>query len=190
MKKLVYIVFLVLLLASCANRGIGPQGGPKDSIPPVPVKFEPELGVLEFKGKKIEVTFDEYLQLDNVAQNLLMSPPQQTPPDVKVRGKRLIVQFQDTLRDSTTYTIDFGSAVCDFREKVPLHGYTFYFATGDEIDTLEYRGQVYDAYTMNPAEGVINRFDRKHNKNHPIYPCKSHTYICGDKNHKLLLSFY
>ena len=149
------LILLVVVLASCANRGIGPQGGPKDSIPPVPLKFEPELGALEFKGKKIEVTFDEYLQLDNVAQNLLMSPPQQTPPDVKVRGKRLIVQFQDTLRDSTTYTIDFGSAVCDFREKVPLRGFNYYFSTGSTIDTLEYTGFVYEAENMTPRSGVF-----------------------------------
>ena len=51
------IFLLVLLLASCANRGIGPQGGPKDSIPPVPLHSDPEQGALEFKGKRIEVTF-------------------------------------------------------------------------------------------------------------------------------------
>ena len=165
MKKQVYIFFVVLcacawlcgsvVFTGCANRGVGPQGGPKDSIPPVPKVSVPEQGTLNFKGNHIEVTFDEYIQLDNIASNLLMSPPQQTPPEVKARGKKLMVQFQDTLRDSTTYTIDFGSAVCDFREKVPLHGYSFYFSTGPEIDTLELRGRVYDAETLNPVQGVM-----------------------------------
>ena len=113
------------------------------------------MGALNFKGKRIEVTFDEYLQLDNVSQHLLMSPPQQTPPDVKVRGKKLVIQLQDTLRDSTTYTINFGNAVCDYREKVPLHNYTFYFSTGPTIDTLEYTGRVYEAATLNPLEGIF-----------------------------------
>lgn len=157
MKLKKYIVFFLslLLFASCANRGIGPQGGPKDSIPPVPLHSEPEIGALQFHGKRIEVTFNEYIQLDNVASNLIMSPPQQTPPDVKARGKRLIVQFQDSLRDSTTYTLDFGDAVCDYHEKVPLHGFSFYFSTGDEIDTLETTGQVYDAETLNPVKGIV-----------------------------------
>ena len=154
MRKLWFIWIAVVALAGCANRGIGPQGGPKDSIPPVPLRCEPEMGALNFKGKRIEVTFNEYIQLNNVAQNLMMSPPQQNPPDVKARGKKLIVQFQDTLRDSTTYTIDFGSAICDYREKVPLHGYSFYFSTGNEIDTLESRGYVYDAETLNPLPGI------------------------------------
>ena len=145
---------MLLVCAGCANRGVGPQGGPKDSIPPVAIKAEPELGILEFKGKRIEITFNEYIQLSDVSSNLLMSPPQQTPPDIKARGKKLLVLFQDTLRDSTTYTIDFGSAVCDYTEKNPLHGFYFYFSTGSEIDTLEYMGRVFDAENLNPLKGI------------------------------------
>ena len=148
------LLLLVFVLASCANRGIGPQGGPRDSVPPVPVKYEPEMGVLEFKGNHIEITFDEYIQLDKLTENLLMSPPQKTPPEVKARGKKLVVLLQDTLRDSTTYTIDFGDAVCDFREKVPLRNYSFYFSTGSTIDTLAYTGYVYDAMNLNPLKGI------------------------------------
>ena len=66
-----------------------------------------------------------------------------------------MIQFQDTLRDSTTYTLDFGDAVCDYHEKVPLHGFSFYFSTGSEIDTLETTGYVYDAETLNPVKGVM-----------------------------------
>ena len=149
------ILCLIILLASCANRGVGPQGGPKDTIPPIPLFAEPELGAVNFEGNKLEITFNEYLQLDNIASNLLMSPPQQNPPDVKARGKKLIVQFKDSLHDSTTYTIDFGAAVCDYHEKVPLKGFTFYFSTGPEIDTLEYIGRVYDALTLNPVPDVL-----------------------------------
>jgi len=148
-------LLLVLLLASCANRGIGPQGGPKDETPPEALQSVPENGSVYFKGDKLEVTFNEYLQLDNVSQHLLMSPPQQTPPDVKVRGKKLIVLFKDTLRDSTTYTLDFGAAVCDYTEKNPARGYTFAFSTGPIIDTMEIRGKVYDAMTLNPQKNIF-----------------------------------
>lgn len=155
MKKTRGLVLIAaIVLASCANRGIGPQGGPKDSIPPVPVKSEPVNGVVDFHGKRIEISFNEYLQLSDIASNLLISPPQKNTPDVKARGKRVVVQFQDTLRDSTTYTIDFGSAICDFTEKNPLKGYIFSFATGPSIDTLETYGRVFDALTLNPASGI------------------------------------
>lgn len=155
LKKQWYLLALALLAIGCANRGIGPQGGPKDTIPPVALVSNPELGALNFAGKRVEITFNEYLQLADLGSNLLMSPPQQTPPDVKARGKRIIVNFQDTLRDSTTYTIDFGAAICDYTEKNPIHGFSFYFSTGDEIDTLETHGFVYDAENLNPLPGIF-----------------------------------
>ncbi|MBQ4017993.1 MAG: Ig-like domain-containing protein [Paludibacteraceae bacterium] len=155
MKKQIFILLLAGVLIGCANRGVGPQGGPKDSIPPMPLFSEPEISSVNFTGNRIEVTFDEYIQLDNIASNLLMSPPQQNPPDVKARGKKLLVLFKDSLRENTTYTIDFGAAVCDYHEKVPLRGFSFCFATGPEIDTLEYFGRVYDAATLNPIPGVL-----------------------------------
>lgn len=155
MKKSLYIIIAALALIGCANRGIGPQGGPKDSLPPSVLKSSPENGALEFHGKQIEVSFNEYLQLDNVSQNLIMSPPQQRPPEVKVRGKRLLVHFVDSLKDSTTYTLDFGNAVCDFTEKNAFRNYTFAFSTGSVIDTLEVRGKVYDAETLNPMSNIF-----------------------------------
>ena len=86
---------------------------------------------------------------------MLMSPPQQNQPEVKARGKKLIVQLKDTLHDSTTYTIDFGASVCDYREKVPLRGFSFFFSTGPEIDTLMHFGRVYEAETLNPVQGIL-----------------------------------
>lgn len=155
MLKKLLIPIAALTLVGCANRGSGPQGGPKDSIPPVAVRSLPENGSVAFHDDRIEIYFNEYLQLDNISQNLLMSPPQQHPPEVKARGKRVLVQFVDSLRDSTTYTIDFGNAICDFTEKNPFVHYTFSFSTGDIIDTLEAFGRVYDAENLNPVENIL-----------------------------------
>lgn len=155
MRKKIYILLASLALVSCANRGIGPQGGPKDSIAPQPLRSEPENGALNYNGNRVEITFNEYLQLDNVSQNFLMSPPQQRPPDVRVRGKRVVVQFADSLRSNTTYTLDFGNAICDYTERNPFSNYTFAFSTGPLIDTLEVRGHVYDASNLNPLQGII-----------------------------------
>lgn len=159
MKLQQYIVFggilTTLLLASCANRGQGPQGGPRDSIPPVVMKETPLNGTLNFTGKEIVVQFDEYIQLDDVQKNVLISPPQQTPPEVKAIGKKLSVVFLEDLIDSTTYTLDFGPAICDYNEKVPLEGYVFSFSTGDVIDSLAISGKLYDAATLNPMPFVI-----------------------------------
>ena len=155
MRKSLSILLTALVLVGCANRGVGPQGGPKDSIPPTAVKSVPENGTVNFTGRRIEITFNEYIQLDNISANLLMSPPQQRPPDVKARGKRVLIQFVDSLRDSTTYTIDFGDAICDYTEKNPIHGYCFGFSTGPTIDTLETTGVVLDAENLKPRKGII-----------------------------------
>lgn len=162
MKKILYkhrlawvVSSLCLLLTGCANRGIGPQGGPKDTIPPVVVKETPANGSNHFKGKKIEILFNEYLQLDNVQANLLVSPPQQVPPDVKAQGKKVVIIMQEDLIDSTTYTLDFGNAICDYTEKNPIRGYQYAFTTGDRIDSLEVYGQVVNAEDLNPVSGVL-----------------------------------
>ena len=75
------ILVCLLLLAGCANRGIGPQGGPKDDTPPKVLKETPENGTLNYHGKRAEIVFNEYLQLDDVSNNVLISPPQQHPPE-------------------------------------------------------------------------------------------------------------
>ncbi len=144
-----------MLLTGCANRGIGPQGGPKDTIPPVVLKETPANGSNHFADKKIEILFNEYLQLDNVQTNLLVSPPQQVPPEVKAQGKKVVITLQDDLIDSTTYTLDFGNSICDYTEKNPLRGYQYAFTTGDRIDSLEVYGQVVNAEDLNPVSGVL-----------------------------------
>jgi hypothetical protein len=119
------------------------------------MKETPLNGTLNFTGKEIIVQFDEYIQLDDVQKNVLISPPQQTPPEVKAVGKKLSVVFQEDLIDSTTYTLDFGAAICDYNEKVPLEGYVFAFSTGDVIDSLSIAGRLYDASTLNPKAGIL-----------------------------------
>lgn len=143
-------------MVACANRGVGPQGGPKDETPPVVVKETPANGSLNVQDKRVEIVFDEYLQLNDVVNQVLISPPQQRPPEVKNVGKRVTVTFDENtpLLDSTTYTIDFGEAICDLNEKNPLRGYTFSFSTGDEIDTLTMSGILIDAQTLNPMPKI------------------------------------
>ena len=148
-------LFASLLMTSCANLGQGPQGGPRDSIPPKVVKESPLNGTLHFAGKRIEVQFDEYIQLDDIQKNVLISPPQQNPPEVKAIGKSVSLAFNEPLQDSTTYTIDFGAAICDYNEKTPLEGYVYSFSTGDVIDSLVISGHLYDAATLDPLSGIM-----------------------------------
>ena len=162
MKRIYIFLLGIVMLSACANMGQGPQGGPKDTIPPVVVKELPMNGSLNVTGKKIEITFNEYIQLADIQSNVLISPPQQNPPEIKAIGKKLTVVFQEDLIDSTTYTIDFGAAICDYNEKVPLEGYVMAFSTGDQIDSLAISGRVYNAANLNPVPSVLVGIHNNH----------------------------
>ena len=155
MKRIYVYLLGLVMLSACANMGQGPQGGPKDTIPPMVVKELPMNGSLNVTSKKLEITFNEYIQLADIQNNVLISPPQQNAPEIKAVGKKLTVLFQEDLIDSTTYTIDFGAAICDYNEKVPLEGYVMAFSTGDQIDSLGISGRVYNAANLNPMPSVL-----------------------------------
>ncbi|MDR0830896.1 MAG: Ig-like domain-containing protein [Prevotellaceae bacterium] len=152
---LILTVLAAIIALACANRGTGPQGGPKDITPPVPVKSSPQNGALNYKKNNIDVIFNEIILVEKAFENVVVSPPQIKPAVVKAQGKHLVVILVDTLKENTTYTIDFGQAVVDFNEKNVLSGYSFSFATGSEIDTLQMSGTLIDASNLNPISNIF-----------------------------------
>lgn len=151
-----------VLLTACANRGIGPQGGPKDESAPEVRAELPVSGTTNFSGKRVEITFNEYIQLDRVSENVLISPASKRQPEIKARGKKVQVNFVDSLLPNTTYSLSFGRAICDFHEKNPILDYAYVFSTGPEIDTLEVAGLVVHAHTLNPVAGAIAGIHANH----------------------------
>lgn len=154
MKKLLLVVVISLLLVNCANRGIGPQGGAVDSIPPILLKSTTPDGTINFKDKSITLYFDEYIQLLNPSDNVLISPPQQRPPEIKAIGKRIDIKFEEEMTDSTTYTIDFGSSIVDNNERNPIENFSTSFSTSNTIDSLEIYGQIINAEDLNYISGI------------------------------------
>ncbi|MDR2814280.1 MAG: Ig-like domain-containing protein [Prevotellaceae bacterium] len=140
--------------AGCA-RISHPGGGPKDSLPPVLLKTQPAQGALSFKGKRISIYFNEYVQLKETDKHFLMSPPPEKRPSLNIRGKSVQVDFNSPLRDSATYLLDFGSAIVDNNEGNPYPPYRFSFSTGAWLDTLSVEGLALDAYTDQPASNVL-----------------------------------
>lgn len=153
---LLTMAFAAYIIAiACANRGAGPQGGPKDITPPHPIKSTPNLNTLNYKKNRIEIIFDEIIQVEKAFDNVIISPPQKQMPVVKALGKKLIVELKDTLIENTTYTIFFGDAIVDNNEKNPLSNYTFSFSTGNVIDSLKMSGTIIDASSLNPVAGIL-----------------------------------
>ncbi len=125
----------------CANI-IPPQGGARDSIPPQLEKAEPKDSALNFKDNKITFTFDEYVEVQNIGENLIFSPNPSINPDVNFKLRTVTVKLKDTLESNTTYTINFGNAIKDFTEGNPFKNFTYTFSTGSYLDSLELSGNV------------------------------------------------
>lgn len=142
-----------LLLCACASIG-RPDGGPKDITPPVFVGSDPGYGALNVSNPKIRLQFDENVKLQDVMTKVVVSPTQRNTPAVTGNGRTITVELKDTLRDSTTYTIDFTDAIQDLNEGNPLDGFSFAFSTGPTIDSLCISGMVLEARTLEPAQSI------------------------------------
>lgn len=150
MKKfsLNFLLFFVLLvLANCANRGT-PSGGEKDTTPPEITNSEPENYSVNFNGKEIEISFNEYVKIKNLQKQLIISPPMDPEPLVTPLGsasKSIKIKIYDTLQPNTTYAFNFGESIVDNNEENPYPYYKYVFSTGDYIDSLSLKGRVIDA---------------------------------------------
>lgn len=143
----------MLFALSCAKIS-APTGGPKDTDPPVILKSLPENGSVNFTGKTFAVTFDEFVVLDRITEKFMVSPPLATKPEVKLKGKSLIVNWEDELADSTTYTFYFQDAIRDNNENNPIPNYQYVFSTGQFLDSLSLTGNVFNASDLEIVEDI------------------------------------
>ena len=143
---LILSILKIVVLSGCANI-IPPTGGLKDSLPPVLVKVSPPDSSKNFKDKTITFTFDEYVELQELQTNLLISPTPNISPIVESKLKTITVKIKDSLETNTTYSYDFGKSIKDYTEGNVLKNFSYIFSTGNVIDSLELSGKVILAET-------------------------------------------
>ncbi len=148
------VIAVVVLIHACANRGY-PEGGPKDETPPQVVLEQPMSFTTNFKGKRVNIYFDEFVQLKEINNKFIFSPPVKKDPKVSLKGKYIQVAIPDSLRPNTTYSMDFADAIVDNNEGNPLGFYRYVFSTGSTIDTLELSGTVVNAESYEPMLGIL-----------------------------------
>lgn len=154
---LIYAVILTGILsviASCASIGT-PSGGPRDYDPPVYKKSTPASNQTNVKSGKIEIEFDEIIQLDNPSEKVVISPPQKEMPKIKASGKKIYIEMLDSLLPNTTYAIDFSDAIKDNNEGNVLNGFSLAFSTGPTIDSMQISGTVLNAENLEPVTGML-----------------------------------
>lgn len=143
-----------IAIVSCARMG-QPDGGWYDETPPVITRTTPQDQGVNVRQKKLVIYFDEYIQVDNPTEKVVISPPQIEQPEIQASGKKIEVELKDSLMQNTTYTVDFSDAITDNNENNPLGNYTYTFSTGDHIDTLEVAGYVLNAKDLEPIKGIL-----------------------------------
>lgn len=151
-----YIIFLFALLIGGCAQVVAPNGGPKDITPPKPLTYMPGNKSTLFNEKKIDITFDEYIQLKDLSKQFIISPPLKILPIPIIKGKTLEIPLKrDTLLDNTTYTFNFGNAVCDLHEANPIKNFQYVFSTGKYVDSLSVQGNAVDAFSHDPIKGGL-----------------------------------
>lgn len=150
-------LFVYLFATGCANI-VPPQGGPKDETPPQLVKEKSTLNFqTNFQKQRIELTFDEWVQIQDAFNQVVISPPLQYPYELTLKGKTARFDFstKEELRPDATYTINFGEAIKDLTERNPADNLRFVFSTGPFIDSLQLKGTIVDARTAEPVKGAL-----------------------------------
>ena len=181
MRKIIYTILSLAIISGCAKRG-SPSGGPIDSIPPVLVNANPKLNSTNFDSEEIRLTFDEFVKLDKVQDQLIISPPlEKSSYEIKpLTGvtKKVFLKFIDTLDINTTYTINFGNSIKDNNEDNPLTFFSYTFSTGETLDSLYVKGNISDAYDIETDEYVsIHLYRIDSTLNDSIIFNKQPTYI-------------
>ena len=171
---------------SCANTTQAPTGGKKDTIPPALYWTQPVPGAVNVDTNKTKLVFgfDEYVTIKN-QQNIFLSPPQKKAPKAKVKGKNVVVTFEEPLAKGITYTLNFTDAIADNNEGNMFPGFTYVFSTGDIIDSMLVTGTVQDCNTLTPVKGATVMLYKDHSdsaifKSRPFAACKTDDwgYFC------------
>ncbi len=154
MRYSLYIMVMILI-AGCARRST-PTGGLKDSIPPVLVNSNPKINSVNFNADEIRLTFDEWVKLDGLDKQLIISPPiEKNKYEIKPLSgitKKLFISFLDSLQENTTYTINFGNSIVDNNEGNEMNFFNYTFSTGPTLDSLFIKGNVEDAFNLETDE--------------------------------------
>ena len=153
LPRWIALVSVIIAMYACASMGT-PDGGPEDYDPPKFVRSTPEPNAINYNKKKVTIEFDEFIKLEKASEKVIISPPQAEAPEVRASGKKVIVQFQDSIKQDITYTIDFGDAIVDNNANNPLGQFTFAFSTGNTVDTMAVSGTVLNAENLEPIKGI------------------------------------
>ena len=150
--RLRFVFFILILIYSCAQQR-ALTGGEVDGDGPVLDLAVPPNFSTQFNSKTIYLEFDEFIQLNSATSQLVVSPPLEKKPKIELRKKSVTITFKEELKPNTTYTLNFGEGIVDYTEGNVASDLRYVFSTGDELDSLQIKGQVRQAFDNSYAAG-------------------------------------
>ena len=155
-KKLI-LFFIAFSIIGCAKRGT-PDGGPKDEDPPIFIRSQPPNNSSNFDSENIRIYFDEYIKLEKINSQLIVSPPIEKSGysifPQSGASKFIDIDLKDSLQKNSTYSFNFGQALVDNNEGNPLPFFKYVFSTGNYIDSLNISGNIKDSYNRDTDEFI------------------------------------
>ncbi len=153
-RQHILTILAIAFTLACAQV-VAPTGGEKDITPPEILLMEPQNEALNFSGNEIVLSFDEFVKVQKLKEQLIISPPLKYSLITKVKGKQLTIEIQDTLKENTTYVMNFGNSIVDVRENNPIPNFTIVFSTGNEIDSLSVSGRIINSFDAKVEKDVL-----------------------------------
>jgi len=132
-----------------------PSGGEKDILAPKIISTNPGQAATNAIPSSIEIQFDEYIKLNNLQSQLLISPPLEMPVLISQKGKNLFIKLQESLTENSTYTFNFGKGISDYHEGNILKDYSLVFSTGDQLDSLSIKGKINNCMSESLPKDLI-----------------------------------
>lgn len=172
-RKLISLSFIIIIYACATVQS--PTGGEKDEKAPVLYESTPKDQSINFDGKEIKLFFNEWMKLEQLDNELIITPREDINYEASLKKQELIIELEEPLKDSTTYTFNFRKALKDITEGNLWENPTIAFSTGPFLDSLEISGTVKNIKNNATAESYIvglysNEYDTTNlRQGKPIY---------------------
>lgn len=197
MKKIKYYIIIIITIWSCAQI-VQPTGGAVDKTPPSLLSSNPENRTKNFKGKSIDLVFDELVDASSLHNDLFIVPKPEGSYETKVKNKTVSIVFEKAFEENTTYTFNFRNSIKDLSEKNPSKNLKLVISTGNEIDSLKISGTINSLFSKEPildaTVGLYVNDTLPFLKQKPLYFVKTDSSgkfeIENIKNNKYFLAVY
>ncbi len=145
MIKFSIVIFALILVHRCATQR-PPSGGPVDKMPPTITSISPLPNSINVDPKlEVRMEFSERMNQKSVEGAIFVSPQQKRPLSYHWRGRKLRIEFPDSLQEDRTYILTIGANAEDLRRNRMTESLHLAFSTGEKLDQGRISGTVYSA---------------------------------------------